>query len=284
MFKNVLTIIVFVAALAAAGVARTQSFMVDGIRYEVLTSSTCKVIPNLVEVEYVGRFCSYSGDIVIPSQVTCSDLGNTYKVTEIGDFAFTGCTCLTSVTIPESVTSIGHAAFGGCIGLTSVNIPNSVSVLEPNTFTGCINLTSVILPNSVTEIRDRAFEGCFSLKSITIPNSVTVIGETIFWYDTSLTKVTIGSSVDTIGTGAFYMCQDIDTIVVLARRPPVSLSFEGQDEDGELYNAFYGLPKDITVIVPCESVEAYRNAEVWSEFTNIQCQNEALSRRAKKWR
>jgi hypothetical protein len=42
------------------------------------------------------------------------------SVTSIGDFAFYGCSGLTSITIPNSVTSIGNGAFWGCSGLTSI--------------------------------------------------------------------------------------------------------------------------------------------------------------------
>ena len=47
------------------------------------------------------------------------------SVTSIGDYAFCGCSSLTSVTIPTSVTSIGNWAFSGCSGLTSVTIPTA---------------------------------------------------------------------------------------------------------------------------------------------------------------
>ncbi|MBR1788972.1 MAG: leucine-rich repeat domain-containing protein, partial [Bacteroidaceae bacterium] len=65
------------------------------------------------------------------------------SVTEIGDFAFQGCSGLTSVTIPNSVTEIRGSAFWGCTGLTSVTIGNSVKVIDERAFTYCSGLTSV---------------------------------------------------------------------------------------------------------------------------------------------
>ena len=63
-------------------------------------------------------------------------------------------------TIPNSVTSIGDYAFGGCSGLTSVTIPNSVTSISGYAFYGCSGLTSVTIPNSVTSIGDNAFSYC----------------------------------------------------------------------------------------------------------------------------
>lgn len=97
-------------------------------------------------------------------------------VTSIGDYAFKGCTNLTSVTILDGATSIGNSAFYGCTSLTSVTIPNSVTSIGNSAFGGCTNLTNMTIPNSVIIIGDYAFKGCTDLTSVTIPNSVTRIG------------------------------------------------------------------------------------------------------------
>lgn len=74
-------------------------------------------------------------------------IGN--SVTSIGDYAFWGCTSLTSVTIGNSVTTIGEHAFFSCTSLTSVTIPNSVTNIEPSAFSSCSNLISVTINNSI---------------------------------------------------------------------------------------------------------------------------------------
>ena len=65
------------------------------------------------------------------------------SVTTIGDYAFYGCTTLTSVNIPDSVTTIGMATFYECTSLTSVNIPDSVTEIGQCAFENCTSLTSV---------------------------------------------------------------------------------------------------------------------------------------------
>ena len=74
-------------------------------------------------------------------------------MTTIGRYAFSGCTGLTSVTIPNSVTSIGYESFYNCSGLTSVTIPNSVKEIESRAFSGCSELrtiySKIVLPKNV---------------------------------------------------------------------------------------------------------------------------------------
>ena len=144
------------------------------------------------------------------------------SVTEIGYYAFRGCSSLksfkgkfasedgrclikdgeliafapaglTSYTIPNSVTNIGASAFRGCSSLTSITIPNSVTSIGASAFRGCSSLTSINIPNSVTEIGWYAFRGCIRLKSITIPESVTSIDSYAFKGCSSLKSVKVSN-------------------------------------------------------------------------------------------
>ncbi len=118
--------------------------------------------------------------------------------------AFSYCSGLTSITIPDSVTRIGNQAFQGCNGLTSVTIGNSVTSIGSEAFSYCRGLTSITIGNSVTSIGDRAFSGCSGLSSVKIPDSVTSIGLSAFQGCYKLVEVINNSSLNIVkGSSGF---------------------------------------------------------------------------------
>ena len=178
-----------------------------------------------------------NGGMTIPDVVTNVNDSISYKVTGIGDNAFSGCTGLTSVEIPNSVTSIGDNAFSGCTGLKSLTIGNSVTSIGGFAFIGCSSVTSLTIPNSVTSIGDHAFNAC-----------------------TGLTSLTIGNNVDTIKVAAFADCIGLSMMMVKASTPPTLTDS----------TVFTGVTTSIPVYVPNDSLSAYQSADVWSNFTNYQ--------------
>ena len=182
------------------------------------------------------------------------------SVTTIGEFAFYGCRSLTSVAIPNSVTTISKRAFRDCSSLTSVTIGNSVTTIGDGAFGDCSSLTSVTIPNSVTTIGEYAFSGCSSLTSVTIPNSVTIIAYKAFSGCTNLQKVHIGNSVKAIGEYAFNKCTSITQISSEAVVPPTCES-----------GVFDGINKSkCKLIVPKNSLDAYKQAYQWKDFLLIE--------------
>src|SRR5689334_1017416 len=190
---------------------------------------------------YVARSPNAAGDIVIASTF------NGYPVTSIGIMAFTNCTSLTSVTIPNGVTNFGAYAFTRCISLTNMTVPNSVTSIEYRAFRECWNLRSVNIPKGVTNISPELFQICMSLTNVSVdaanpayssldgvvfnkaqttliafpggrggyvmPASVTNIGELAFSYCT-LTNVTIGNSVTSVEDWAFFRCSGLKGLTI----------------------------------------------------------------------
>ena len=152
---------------------------------------------------------------------TCTDpniiIPSVYKglpVISIGSYAFSHCSSLESIVIPNSVTNIEYTAFSHCDSLTSVEIPNSVTSIASYVFSDCDSLTSIEIPNSVTSIGSFVFSNCDSLTSIEIPNSVTNIGTYAFYYCNNLTSIEIPNSVTNIGDRAFCDCNNLTSIEI----------------------------------------------------------------------
>ena len=122
-----------------------------------------------------------TGKVDIPSYVTNPDDGIEYEVTAIGDNAFSNCSNLTSISIPDVVTTIGHDAFSNCINLNTVTIPNSITSIGDRAFAYCYDMKSVTFDegSQLESIGDEAFAYC-GLSSLDIPESVTTIGDNAF--------------------------------------------------------------------------------------------------------
>ena len=178
LMKHLKFLLLLLLAGQAAQTMNAHDFEVGGIYYNKNGSNA---IVTYRGTNYDSYSNEYTGTVNIPSTVTYS--GTTYSVISIGNGAFSGCSGLTSVTIPNSVTSIGSDAFYRCTGLTSVTIPNSVNFISGSAFDGCTGLTSVTIPNSVTTIGKYAFRNCTGLKkiysNIVNPNNVT-LGSEVF--------------------------------------------------------------------------------------------------------
>ena len=120
----------------------------------------------------------------------------------IGTSAFNDCKSLQNIEM-NGGTIIGQSAFSGCTELKEIILPNCTKVIENNAFSGCSSLKSVTLSNSVTSIGDLAFANCTSLVSITIPDSVKSINYWAFEGCTSLKSINIPDSITDIGQYAF---------------------------------------------------------------------------------
>jgi hypothetical protein len=181
------------------------------------------------------------------------------SVTSIGNYTFSNCTGLTSLTIPNSVTSIGSNTFSNCTGLTSLIIPNSVTSIGFKTFEFCTGLTSLTIPNSVTSFGVASFQNCTGLTSLTFPNSVTSIGDYTFSYCTGLTSLTFPNSVTSIGDSSFRNCTSLTSVICNIINP---LSINPSVFDNVNQSA-------CSLTVPSGSLSYYQTADVWKNFNPI---------------
>ena len=96
------------------------------------------------------------------------------------DMAFSDCTKLISVTIPNTIKYLGSYTFFNCVRLREVEIISYVPAVGVSCFQNCYSLKSVILPPGVRIIEDKAFFVCSALKDINIPDEIEFIGVSAF--------------------------------------------------------------------------------------------------------
>lgn len=216
------------------------STTITAIAYDMIVNGVCyNINGNEATVTYYdyssshgyNYYNSYSGHVTIPKTVTFNGLS--YSVTAIDDYTFSNCKSLNSISIPKTVKTIGYRSFNNCDALTNITIPNSVTNIIDETFFDCDGLTSVTIPDSVTSIGNHAFYGC-----------------------DNLTNVTIGKSVSSVGIYAFYETS-INYVTCLSETPP------------SLNSLAFSYYENVTLYVPESSIEAYRNASIWSNFKII---------------
>ena len=121
---------------------------------------------------------------------------------------------ITSCEINEECKVIYHGAFSYCSGLTSITIPNSVISIEYNAFSYCSNLTSITIPASVTNIGESAFQECSNMVAVTFKEGIQLknIGSYTFSHCSELTSITIPVNIVNIGKCAFSYCSKLESV------------------------------------------------------------------------
>lgn len=265
-------LVTLTAMLLSMLTASAYDFEYNGMYFNIISTAdlTCAITYK------DDNYNTYAGNVTIPSEVEYK--GRTLTVTKIGNGAFSGCSSLTSVIIPNSVTEIGSSAFCRCTSLTSVNIPNSVTEIGSSAFYKCTSLTAVSIPNSVTIIDWSAFRDCSNLTSVNLPNSVTEIGSSAFANCTSLTSVNIPDSVIIIGKFAFDGCSTLTAVNIPNSVKNIdisafqnctnlkSLEFEKGENQLTIKGGCFSNDKSLTDIVIGREISLNFHKSPWEDF------------------
>lgn len=159
----------------------------------------------------------------------------------IGEYAFSRCSNLTSVTFQEDAKEISSGMFSECSSLKSISIPGTIEVIGDRAFSACTKLESVVLSHGIKSIGEEAFYWCRALKKIKIHASVTELGERVFEECDGLTEAEILCTEASL-CGTFLGCDYLKTVTFS----------DGLKAIGE--NAFSGCWSLKSVKIP-ESVE-----------------------------
>ena len=243
---------------------------------------TCNlVIPERVTVIKTAAFCAcegFYGNLVIPDAVSliddmafesCTGFDGELVIGEsvqfIGGFAFAYCSGFTgNLTIPNSVTTVSDCAFEACSGFDgSLMLSSKLISIGRCAFKDCGRLSGdLVIPDGVIEIGWAAFENCSGLSGyLEIPDTVQRIERKTF-NNCSFSCISLGESLQEIHDWAFKNVSSLQAMTIKAIIPPTFV-------ETEVHTAFENVPKEIPVRVPCGSLDAYRNAEGWSEFINM---------------
>lgn len=177
-------------------------------------------------------------------------------LTKIGKEAFYACSSLTEITLPKKLINIGEDAFFYCLKLENITFPNSITAVGEGALYGCEGLLLVELSKSMTIIPDNLLSKCTKLQKIKIPEGINKIAYQAFSNCSSLTQVEIPASVNNIESESFKACESLNEIYCYIKEP---LTIE---ED-----VFKGVNVGTcNLYVIAESIEQYKNSEVWKNF------------------
>ena len=125
------------------------------------------------------------------------------EVTALSNSSFDMCVALKHITF-SSVTIIGSYAFSYCTLLESLSMPNTVTTIGGSAFVYCASLKNAQLSTSLSLITASAFYYNRSISTITIPANITQIANSAFGYCNSLSEIHIRATTPpTVGTNSF---------------------------------------------------------------------------------
>ena len=255
------TILVAGALLALATLSLSAQVVTDaeGRRYHVRTDGS-------LELTFLANDSTnaslYKGHLEVPASIADDDAA---LVTGISQFACVYCDSLTSVTVDEGVERIGFGAFSDCPALTQVELPTSLTEMGDWAFYRDSSLTALSVPGSVHRVGACSMGFCTSLTQLILQRGIRAIGSHAFYYCPSLREVVLTGNIGQIGEYAFAYCTGLEQ--VMCEGAPVYVTpdvFEGVDV------------ATVSLVVPSDQVEAYREADVWCDFLIVDGGYEAM--------
>lgn len=123
-------------------------------------------------VKYNGK----GSEVWIPEKI------NGLPVKLIGDHAFSGCSTIVKVHMPNTVETIYSFIFSNCANLETVEMSKSLKSMGQYIFHSCPKLKKISLPDSLTSLEHWTFQSCSNLEEVYFPSSITDIKDDEFMF------------------------------------------------------------------------------------------------------
>ena len=146
-----------------------------------------------------------------------------YDQTSLGEGAFSGCTALREIELPDSITYIGYGVFSGCTSLERVKFPSNLNYMGGSGLSGCTALKSFDFDTALDYLPASTFKGCTALESVTLGGNIKTVGYEAFAECSSIKEINWSSSIDTIESRAFYKSGIVKIVI------PDSVTYIGEE-------------------------------------------------------
>jgi hypothetical protein len=221
------------------------TFTYDGVKY--------KVVKIQHEITRNGYSAFYKN-----KKITSVEIPST--VTEIGDYAFTECSKLKTVTISKKakLNRIGVMAFNSCTSLKEIYV--NAETVGWSAFGGCSSLEKVTFGDNVKEIEEVAFAST-AIRSIDFGKNITTVGPDAVTDCQQLEEITIGENVTTLGEGLDAFCGKLKTITVKSTKLNADSCgiYSMSNSTGSRYTPpFVNYSKKETIKVSKDKLSAYK--------------------------
>ncbi|MBO4694698.1 MAG: leucine-rich repeat domain-containing protein [Clostridia bacterium] len=161
------------------------------------------IIPSEIDGKKVTKIEKYAFANTNVKVVTISA-----SVKVIDEYAFDGCSKLTSVYMYDGVNEIGKYAFNKCSKLTEIKMAKSIDTIGDYAFANCKSLTKIDMPACLVRLGEGVFENCSSLVELKLPGPVQVASKNLCRKCTSLQSIDIRSAV-VVEEEAFADCKNL---------------------------------------------------------------------------
>jgi len=161
------------------------------------------------EVTKVPAYLFYHDNEEYMVHVTSVEMSDAIKT--VGEYAFSKCNDLKSVTIGAGVVTIEKAAFENCKNLATVAMSDAVKTIDEYVFKNCTALKDVTFGSGLTSIDSYAFQYCTALDKVVLKDGLATIGYKAFG-ESGITELTIPKTVTEIGEYAFMQCPNLTKI------------------------------------------------------------------------